>query len=401
MFKKKPPGKNSNKYIFLGGFLLVKRYAKKKKKKINIKKIVRNLLFVFLVGAFGFWMYQTYTKININTQGNTNSIEIQRTSQTVEEVKEKDKKIEEMLQESNEAIVGISKIKDNGSSIFLKDSEGQLGLGTGFIVSENGYIVTNQHVSGEKYSTCYVTLENGKVYNASVVWSDNDIDLSIVKINAKGLKYVPLGDSDENKVGQSVYAIGNPIGFEFQRTVTSGIISALSRTIKFEENGKEVYMANLIQTDATINPGNSGGPLINTDGKVIGINSIKINSAEGIGFAIPINTIKPIVDKYIQTGNFEEANIGIFAYDKDVIPYLDSNLKLEAGIYVAQVITNSPAQKAGIKIGDIITKIDGIELNKMCDLREYIYTKNPEDTVTLTIQKGITTSSITLILGKK
>lgn len=282
-----------------------------------------------------------------------------------------------------------------------KDGSIKLGLGTGVIVSEDGYIITNEHVSGAKYSKCYVTLENGKEYQGQVVWADQDLDLSIIKINAKGLPYSKLGNSDEVRVGESVYAIGNPIGFEFQRTVTSGIISAKDRTIKIEEEDSSSYMEDLIQTDATINPGNSGGPLIQADGEVIGINSVKIEQAEAIGFAIPINIIKPIIESYQKTGEFEEASIGIFAYDKNVIPYLDSNLEIESGIYVVEIIKNSEAEKQDLKKGDIITKIDGQTLNKMSELRSYIYTKKPNEEVTLLVQrKGIITP-VKMTLGKK
>ena len=128
-----------------------------------------------------------------------------------------------------------------------------------------------------------------------MVWADKDLDLSITKINAQNLPCVKLGSSDELKLGQSVYAIGNPIGYEFRKTVTSGIVSALNRTLKIEENNNTSYMLDLIQTDATINPGNSGGPLILANGDVIGINSVQITSAEGMGFAVPINVVKPIV----------------------------------------------------------------------------------------------------------
>lgn len=358
------------------------------------------MILAMLFCTFGIWIYQTYMQIEVIPENEKNK-NVQRTSQTVKEVEEKDEKIEDILEKINQSIVGISKIKNNGSSIFIKDGVDQLGLGTGFIVSENGYIVTNEHVSGGKYSNCYVTLDTGKTYPAQVVWSDSNLDLSIIKINMKSLNYVTLGDSETARVGQSVYAIGNPIGFEFQRTVTSGIISALSRTIKFEEDGKEVFMSNLIQTDAGINPGNSGGPLINSSGEVIAINTIKIDSAEGIGFAIPINIIKPIIDRYIKEGQFEEATIGVFAYDKDVIPYLDGNLEFDSGIYVEEVIRGSAAEKAGIKVGDIIVKIDQVELEKMADLREYIYTKNVGDTVTLTVQRGTVKKDVTVILDKK
>ena len=191
---------------------------------------------------------------------------------------------------------------------------------------------------------------------------------------------------------------GNPIGFEFQRTVTSGIISAKDRAIKIEE---DVYMSDLIQTDATINPGNSGGPLINTSGEVIGINSVKIDTAEGIGFAIPINVVKPVIEKIKQNGSFEEATIGIFAYDKEVIPYLDSGIQFENGIYVAQIKIDGPANNSGLKIGDIITDIDGKIINKMNELREYIYTKNPGDTVVLNILRNKKAIEISVTLGRK
>lgn len=144
-------------------------------------------------------------------------------------------------------------------------------------------------------------------------------------------------------------------------------------------------MSNLIQTDATINPGNSGGPLINLEGDVIGINSVKITSAEGIGFAIPINTVKPIIERLKRDGKFEEAEIGIFAYDKNVIPYLNNGVKFDTGIYVENISGDSFNKKIDLQQGDIITKIDGKILNKMSDLREYIYTKNIGDEVILTV----------------
>ena len=196
---------------------------------------------------------------------------------------------------------------------------------------------------------------------------------------------------------------GNPIGFEFRRTVTSGIISAKKRTIKIEEKDKSSYMTDLIQTDATINPGNSGGPLIYPNGDVIGINTIKITTAEGIGFAVPINIIKPIIDSFKQTGNFEEATIGIYAYDKEVAPYLNNNYtnKFTKGIFVVQITPNGPADNTDLKESDVITSIDNIELNTMNDLREYIYTKKPEETVNLKISRGKINKEISIILDKK
>ena len=162
-------------------------------------------------------------------------------------------------------------------------------------------------------------------------------------------------------------------------------------------------MTDLIQTDATINPGNSGGPLIYPNGEIIGINTVKISTAEGIGFAIPINVIKPIIESFKNTGQFEEATIGIYAYDQEVIPYLNKNYNnnFTKGIYVAQITKNGPADNTEFKEGDVITSIDNNQLNTMNDLREYIYSKKPGDEVTLEITRGKINRQIKLILGKK
>ncbi len=299
------------------------------------------------------------------------------------------------------SVVGISKLKQNGTSIFLGDSESKLGLGSGIILTDNGYILTNQHVVGNKYSNCYVTLENGKSYNGSVVWADSNIDLAIIKIMANDLDYIELGDSDKITLAEEVYAIGNPIGIEFQRTVTKGIISGIDRTIKLTENGNESYMEDLIQTDATINQGNSGGPLVNKNGQLIGINTVKITEAEGIGFAVPVNIIKPILERFVETGKFEEAYLGIYGYDKEVIPYLDSGLNIESGVYIASIQADGPLFNKELIVGDIITKIDEIQINKMNELKKYIYTKSPGDIVSLQVKRGNTEVQIKVSLGQK
>lgn len=371
-----------------------------KKQKGKTKEYIKTIIIVILLAIISVLLYNMYINIDISNYETSEykSSKIQQTA-NVEETTSQD--VTNVIEKASESVVGISKLQDNGSSIFLKNSTSELAIGTGIIISEDGYILTNQHVSGNKYSTCYVTLPNGKEYNANVIWADEDIDISIIKINAKGLTTANIGDSDKIKVGNQVYAIGNPIGFEFQRTVTSGIISAKDRTIKIEDEQKLTYMEDLIQTDATINLGNSGGPLIKSDGTVIGINTVKITTAEGIGFAIPINIVKPIISKIIEKGTFEEANIGIFAYDKEVIPYLDSNLKFDNGIYVAQVNIDGPASKSGLKEGDIITKIDNIELNKMSELRSYIYLKSPNEEINLTVLRNNKKINISVKLGKK
>lgn len=376
---------------------------RKKSKKPNLKKRITIIaITAIILWILSFYIYTTYQNIEINpTNYETQKLQSTQSEQTVEKVQEKSHTIANMIEQTTKSIVGISKLKNTGNSILSSSNESELGLGTGVIVTENGYILSNEHVTGSKYSKCYITLETGKNYEGKVVWSDPDLDLSLTKIEAKNLNYATLGDSSQIRVGETVYAIGNPIGFEFRRTVTSGIISAKNRTIKIEENEKQSYMSDLIQTDATINPGNSGGPLILTNGEVIGINTVKISTAEGIGFAVPINVVKTIIKSYQETGNYEQPTIGIYAYDREVIPYLDSNLNFEKGIYVAQITKNSPADGTDLQEKDIILSIDGKELNTMNDLREYIYTKKQGDEVALQISRGKIRKEIRVVLGKK
>ena len=373
------------------------RRRKNFKKKIFITTIISIILWIIII-----YILNTYPNIEIYEP----TYEASKTKstvdeQTVENVEEKSKNVADVIEETVKCVVGISKLKNAGTSIFSSSTENQLGLGTGIILTDNGYILSNEHVTGNKYSKCYITLENGNNHEGTVMWSDSNLDLSIVKIEANNLSYVTLADSDNIRIGEQVYAIGNPIGYEFRRTVTAGIISAKNRTIKIEEDEKSSYMTDLIQTDATINPGNSGGPLIYPNGEVIGINTVKISSAEGIGFAIPINIVKPIIESYKTTGNFEEAKIGVYAYDKEVIPYLENNVSqnFQEGIYVAQITKNGPADIAGIKEGDIITQIDGEKLNTMNDLREYIYTKKINEEVVLKINRGKIKKEIKVKLG--
>lgn len=301
---------------------------------------------------------------------------------------EESTELETILENTTESIVGISKIKDIGTTIFLEKSTESLNLGTGVIISKEGYILTNQHVAGSQYSTCYITLKNGVTDNGVVVWASEDLDLAIIKINIKNLPEANLGDSDNIKIGTSVYAIGNPVGYELQRTVTSGIISGTNRIIKTEDENTKSYLEGLIQTDATINQGNSGGPLINKNGEIIGITTLKIEDAEGIGFAIPINIVKPILKKLVETGKFEEPYLGISGYDKEVIPYLSSNINFEEGIYIEEVDPQGPLKDSGIQNGDIIEKIDNLQIESMNQLKEYIYEKNIGDEVILQIKRN-------------
>lgn len=349
-------------------------------------KIIIYIFCVIIIALLGILILKTEsTNTEINTQGySAEKLDFEKTY--FENNNQQDEF--NVIENSVKSIVGISKLKQNDSSIFVNNAEEKLGLGSGVIITDTGYILTNQHVAGNKYSTCYVTLEDGKNYEGNVVWEDSNIDLAIVKIARNGLDYLSLGDSDKIRLAQDVYAIGNPIGMDFQRTVTKGIISSLNRTIKIEDADKNVYMEDLIQTDSTINQGNSGGALINDSGELIGINSVKISNAEGIGFAVPINIVKPIINKLVSYGKFEEAWLGIYGYDKEAIKYLDSNIKIDSGIYVAQIANNGPLAKLDIREGDIITQIDDTPISKMNDLKKYIYNKSPRDKVILYIDRN-------------
>ena len=373
----------------------------KKEKKNKRKKITITFLIIILIAITISNIYVMYKNIEISTD-----YETKRTSLSTNYEKNVDKtnqnaiSVADMLENVNESIVGISKLSNLGGSILKNIPSDEVGLGTGIIVSENGYILSNSHVTGEKYSDCYITIDEN-LYKGNVVWSDTNLDLSITKIPANGLNPIQIGDSKNLRIGNKVYAIGNPIGYEFRKTVTSGIISALNRTIKIDDNTETSYISDLIQTDATINPGNSGGPLVNEKGEAIGINTVKITTAEGIGFAVPINVIKPIIESFKINGTFNEATLGIYAYDSDVAGYLNLKNKITKGVYVSKIIINGPSYLSELKEGDLITKIDEKQLVTINDLREYIYSKSPGDIVTLNILRGENQKNITITLGKK
>ncbi len=245
------------------------------------------------------------------------------------------------------------------------------GVGTGVIVDTSGYILTNSHVvDGNNAVKVSVLFNDGSTIEGKVLWNDAQLDLAVVKVEKSGLIAADLGDSDKVVVGDIAIAIGNPLGLEFQKTVTQGIISGLDRSIDTESGN----MTNLIQTDASINPGNSGGPLLNANGEVIGINTAKVSDAEGLGFSIPINEAKAIIDQIINKGTFEKVIMGIQGIDLEIFEVaMKVDLEAEVGVYVAEVNANSPADKAGIQTGDVIVKVDEVNINGMSDLSKVLY----------------------------
>jgi serine protease Do len=279
------------------------------------------------------------------------------------------------------AVVGISTISMERD---LFGVERPLeGVGSGFVVNPNGYIVTNAHVVGDQPSKITIYFMDGKEMTGDVLWKDTTLDMAVVKVDAKNLPYVELGDSDAIEVGETAIAIGNPLGLRYERTVTQGIVSGLNRSIRVSERD---IMEDLIQTDAAINPGNSGGPLINNQGLIIGINTAKA-SAEGLGFAIPINIAKPIVSQLIDEGDFQATYMGIGLLDREIAGYLDTNIEIKKGIYITSVLEGYAAEKAGLKPEDLITHVDNIEVNTMIKFKSVLYSKKPGDKVTIRYER--------------
>ncbi|MFU0799957.1 MAG: trypsin-like peptidase domain-containing protein [Xylanivirga thermophila] len=270
------------------------------------------------------------------------------------------------------SVVGISTIETKQDSMFDANKVVQ-GVGSGVIVHSDGYILTNDHVAGGNPTSLTVILKNGDELEGKTMWSDPTLDLAVVKVNAKNLPVARIGDSEELIVGETAIAIGTPLGLQFQHTVTSGIISALGRTIQVPTERGENFMEDLIQTDASINPGNSGGPLINSKGEVVGINTVKVTSAEGIGFAIPIDVAKPIISHFIEEGEFITPYIGVVGFDREIASYYKQDKNINDGVYVVNIDPRGPAYKAGVRIDDIITHIGGKKIDNMLQLRKTIY----------------------------
>ncbi len=282
-------------------------------------------------------------------------------------------------------------------------TQGPQNIGSGFIVSSDGLIVTNKHVVSDASGTYQIVTSDDKKYDVEKIYRDPLNDIAIVKIDpgqnpGKTLKPVIMGDSSHLQVGQFVVAIGTALG-EFNNTVTTGVISGLGRGIQAGDGfqGYVEQLDNVIQTDAAINPGNSGGPLINSSKQVIGINTAIAQNGQNVGFALPINVVKESLSNFNQTGQFNRPYIGV-AYKLITQDQAVAN-DLVAGAYVQNVVSNSPAQSAGVKPRDIITKVDGEKLAQENQLAQIISKKKVGDSVTLTIWRNGKTQEIKVTLG--
>jgi len=286
------------------------------------------------------------------------------------------------VQKAGPTVVGITN-KAYARDIFNRRVRIGEGVGSGVIFDERGFIVTNHHVidgAGE----IIVSLADGRTFPGTLVGSDPATDLAVVKIEAENLAVAIFGDSDTLQVGEPAIAIGNPLGMEFRGSVTVGVISALGRTITVEDQE-----FNLIQIDAAINPGNSGGALINADGELVGINSAKISASgvEGIGFAIPMNIARPIIDSLVEKGRVIRPAMGIGVVDVTTAARYGYSIPEGKGLLVTEVKSGSPARQVGIRSGDVLRMVDGQEVNRISELRQVLESRQIGDKVVVEIYR--------------
>jgi len=378
----------------------------KQRKRSNSFVSVIVALIIFVIGGFAGGAFSTYwlvsrpsflpePPISMQAQPQTSTtttsapISISSNFQTYEI-------IPTIAEKASNAVVKIDISKSSRGVIVSS------GFGSGFIVREDGYILTNNHVV-EDANTIKVTLRDGKKYDGKIVGTDTLSDIAVVAINARNLPTLPLGDSDKARVGETVIAIGNPLGYDY--TVTVGVISGIQREVTppsssqtpelpfpfffpYQETKQTATtpMVGVIQTDAPINPGNSGGPLINLKGEVVGINFMIESDAQGLGFAVSSNVAKKVMNELLEYGTVSWPSLGVVITENSDSVAKELNLKTDNGVVVVEV-PEGAARKAGIKKNDVIISVDGKEIAKSEDLIVYIRSKKVGDIVTLTIDR--------------
>lgn len=322
--------------------------------------------------------------------------------------------VTDIVDQISSAVVGVLNIQQQGSFLQQQKNGEKAGSGSGVIYKKedgHAYIITNHHVI-KGADTVEVVLSDDTRVQAKILGSDLFSDLAVLRMDGDKVKRkLEMGTSKDVKVGEPAIAIGNPLGM-FLGSVTQGVISGKQRTIPqdFNQDGRADWQAEVIQTDAAINPGNSGGALININGKLIGINSMKINqtSVEGIGFAIPIDIVRPIVEELEQSGKVTRPYLGVEIYSLDEVPQsewtktLNLPKKVNGGVYVWSVESNSPAEKAGMERLDVITAVDGKEVLNMIDLRKILYQdKKVGDSLKVTYYRDGKKQNTTIKLGEQ
>lgn len=292
------------------------------------------------------------------------------------------------------AVVGVTRLAPQRDWFGQTSDPVPSGQGSGVIISPEGYIITNFHVINGA-SGVVVTLSEGQEVEAEIVGEDPGTDLALLKIDPPAeLPWAPLGDSDALTVGEFVIAIGNPGGLKLERSVTMGIVSATGRSIEVYD-----YVFGLIQTDAAINPGNSGGPLVNLAGQVVGINSVKIRDAEGLGFSIPSNLVKSVSESLIEHGRVIRPMLGVTV--TEITPSLARarSLQSDAGLLIVETPSGLPAQEAGLKPEDIIVEVQGVEIKSLRDLRQVLISHTVGDAIEVKVLRGSATRSFQVVLA--
>ena len=273
----------------------------------------------------------------------------------------------------------------------------QEGVGSGVIFNAEGHILTNNHVV-EGAQKITVTLPDGRAFDGTVVGRDPDTDLAVVKIAGDNLPTARLGDSSKLRIGEWVIAIGNPLALEGGPTVTVGVVGAVGRSVE-EENG--AILDDVIQTDAAINRGNSGGPLVNLAGEVVGINTVIAAEAQNIGFAVSINTAKPVVESILANGKVIRPYIGVNLLPVNAAVASRYGLSINQGALITQITRDGPAAQAGLRAGDVITRFDGIQITSDSQLKKVISQHKVGDKVQVTYVRGTQESTVTITLAEK
>ena len=343
------------------------------------------------VGVFGgFKIHDAFFTPSGTYNGTVNQLQEPSKSDSISDAR--NTAVVQAAKKVSPAVVGITTKVYNRDMFNRKVLVGE-GVGSGVIFDKAGYIVTNNHVVGTA-KTVIVSLADGQSTEGTVVGRDEKTDLAVVKIKMDNLPVAEFGDSDSLQVGEPAIAIGNPLGLEFQGTVTVGVISSLNRTI-----GAEGQSMKLIQTDAAINPGHSGGALVDADGKVIGINSAKISKegVEGLGFAIPINAARPILQDLIKNGKVVRPYLGLYGLDQQMAARFGMKLNV-AGIYVYKVAAGGPLDQAGLRHGDVILKLDGTDVKDFSALQSVMDKHNVGDSVSLDYTRNGSDHEVTVVL---
>ena len=365
---------------------IVQKEFEKRKKANRFKSFSKFLLAIILASAISISGTSFYLKSNSGKSLLNNSSNDKEATATTINPSEKPNVEKAVAQKSMQSVVGITTV---GVSEDMFSTQKQTkGLGSGVIVSKDGYILTNNHVvDPSKTKSVTVILSDGTKREAKVLWSDKTLDLAVIKIDPSGLNLKPVefGDSSQVSIGDKAIAIGNPLGINLKSTLTSGYISGKDRVITLQDGST---MEGLFQTDAAINPGNSGGGLFNDKGQLIGINTAKAGNSDGIGFAIPSNLAKPILEQIIKNGKFESVTLGIKGIDVSRYNVLgQTKLPVDSGVYIHEVLSGSPAESAGLKPKDIITKVGDTKVTSNSSLKAALLNYKIGDKVKLEVYR--------------